>query len=168
MGWLSMNSFKATTLFICLCLVVLPSCSGRKSPADTKTSEATRASVQSANWKVTVDSVRKPQPGTLAISLQLEYLGPDGNVKGPVTKLTNKDGEVRPRSVGMSHESARTQGLEPLPWLGSAVLIRAMKTGDKLSPIYVFDDPEDYEGLMLTFADAPPLPVKVSSTDIKP
>jgi hypothetical protein len=179
---------------ICLSLALFVACSKSTPPAPSTSSTsnkpaptptAPQVSGQNQNWKLVVSKTAKvhfePDPrqinpmateskpeDRIVLSIELEYLGPSGEVPTPDPFIDNSGRRVQIDRASMeAMDQTRAPSLEGpefelLNWLQnlkrgkSKVQPRNVKTGEKFSFSYEFIDPKA-DNLKLVFADVPPI-----------
>lgn len=184
-----------TFLFSLGAMFSLSSCA--KKPGNTMAASV-KMEGQSANWKVVVAALKKTAtqppaldptqiPGkeydVLEVTLDIEYRGPSAEVPSPLPTLVDDKGKTFKRVLvsirlpngseikGMDSPKAK-ELYAVMAWLSpisnDVPKRRLVKTGEKFSATISFEDPKQYTNLKLTFADVPPIPLKVPADDKGP
>jgi hypothetical protein len=182
-----------TFLFSLGAMFSLSSCS--KKPGNTMAASV-KMEGQSANWKVVVAALKKTatqppafgptQPGkkydVLEVTLDIEYRGPNAEVSSPAPTLFDDKGTTfkcvlvsieLPKGSEKDFDSPEVKELNAvMAWLSpvsnDVPKRRLVKTGEKFSATISFEDPKQYTNLKLTFADVPPIPLKVPADEKGP
>jgi hypothetical protein len=168
----------SVVFLLCISALFLLSSCSKQSGNDKQEPQSLKVDGQSGNWKVTLGSIKKtPKQPTdrrpeaqydlLDIELDLEFVGPSGNVPAPNVALIDNKGQ-KSQAIVLALEGTRNSPTTEkememllLCFSPSQTETCSLKTGNKAAIRYSFKDPKDYANLMLAFGDVPPIPLKV-------